>query len=305
MRPSPNRESTGPNCESTIPEQGVRHPQSGMRERSTLALLSDIHGNAAALEAVLADLAERRVADVYCLGDLVGYGPEPNEVISLVRDANIPCVRGNYDDGVGFARGSCGCYYPDDEARAIGDASYQFTEGEVADDNREWLASLPDELRLERAGWRVRLVHGSPRRINEYLLVDRDERTFRRLAPEVDADVLAFGHTHQTWHRSYDGVLFVNVGSVGRPKDGDPRASYTLLRLEEGGPRPAAPGSAAAAGRATMTGTAASRPAARESRFAGASVEVVRVPYDVERTVRGVLAARLPGPLAYGFMIGR
>jgi putative phosphoesterase len=248
-----------------------------MRPRVTLALVSDIHGNAAAFEAVLADLAERRVADVLCLGDLVGYGPEPNEVITLVRDADILCVRGNYDDGVGFARGSCGCHYADDEVRAIGEASYVHTDDEIADDNREWLASLPTELRVERAGWRLRLVHGSPRRLNEYLPAERDERTFRRLARDADADILAFGHTHQSWHRHHGGVLFVNAGSVGRSKDGDPRASYTLLRLEEGGPRP--------------TG--------------GASVEVVRVPYDVERTVRGVLAARLPGPLAHGFMIGR
>ena len=256
----------------------------------TLALLTDIHGNAAALEAVLADLAERKVDAVYCLGDLVGYGPEPNQVVALIRDANIPCVRGNYDDGVGFARGSCGCYYADDDARANGDASYAFTDGEVSDDNRAWLASLPDDLRVEPAGWRVRLVHGSPRRLNEYLLVDRDERTFHRLARGVDADVLCFGHTHQSWHRVVDGVLFVNAGSVGRPKDGDPRAGYTVLGLEEGGPR-SGDGSDAAADRAPA-GT-------------GAVVEVVRVPYDVERTVRGVLAARLPEPLAYAFMIGR
>jgi putative phosphoesterase len=254
-----------------------------MRERATLALLADIHANAAALEAVLADLAERRIPEVYCLGDLVGYGPEPNEVVSLLRDAGIACVRGNYDDGVGFRRGSCGCFYADDEVRAIGEASYAYTDDEVSDDNREWLASLPDELRLELVGWRVRLVHGSPRRINEYLLADRDERTYHRLAREADAAILAFGHTHQTWHRVYDGVMFLNVGSVGRPKDGDPRAAYTLLRLDEGGPR---------VGKGMVL-------------VAGASVEVVRVPYDVERTVRGVLAARLPGPLAYSFMIGR
>jgi len=237
----------------------------------TLAFISDIHGNVVALRSVLADIEARGVERVYCLGDLVGYGPDPEGVIGLIRDAEIPCIMGNYDDGVGFDRGDCGCYYADDAARAVGDASYRFTVGAVSPGGKAWLRSLPRELHVEAGGHRLHLVHGSPRRINEYLLTDRDPRTFERLAVAEDADVLVFGHTHAPWHREYGGVHFVNVGSVGRPKDGDPRAAYTLLRLEPG----------------------------------RVDAETVRVAYDAEDTALAALAAGLPAGLAESFRTGR
>jgi predicted phosphodiesterase len=205
------------------------------------------------------------------LGDLVGYGAHPNEVIDLIRRAGIETIAGNYDDGVGFGRGDCGCYYPDEEARRIGDASFAFTSATVTQENKAWLRSLPPELRFAAAGIRFHLVHGSPRRINEYLLEERDARTFLRLAAAEEADVLVFGHTHLPWHRRHGGLLFVNAGSAGRPKDKDPRAAYTLLEAGRG----------------------------------GVEVEVVRVAYDVEETARAVLAAGLPAALADAFRQGR
>lgn len=236
-----------------------------------LAFFSDVHGNLAALRAVLADLASRGIDRAYCLGDLVGYGPDPNGVIDLIRAAGVVAILGNYDDGIAFDRGDCGCYYPDDEARRIGDASYTFTAATVTSERKAWLRDRPRELRMAAAALRLRLLHGSPRRINEYLQADRDERTYHRLAAQADADVLLFGHTHTPWHREYDGVLFVNVGSAGRPKDGDVRAMYTVLRLEEGRPP---------------------------------AVDVHRVAYDVEETAQAVLAAGLPAELAEAFMRG-
>ncbi len=238
-----------------------------------LAMFSDVHGNSAALAAVLADAAARKVDLLFSLGDLVGYGPDPNGVIEMVRSRGIPSLAGNYDDGVGFERGECGCYYADTEARRIGDASYDFTVRAVTDENKAWLRELPREHRLELAGHRLHLVHGSPRRINEYLAADRDERTYRRLAREEQADLLVFGHTHVPWERCFDKVHFVNVGSAGRPKDGDTRAMYALIELAE------AP--------------------------AGTRIEFIRVPYDVETTARAVLAAGLPPELAQSFREGR
>jgi putative phosphoesterase len=235
------------------------------------ALFSDVHGNVAALRAVLADIAARGIDRVYCLGDLIGYGPDPNGVIDLIRAAGIPTILGNYDDGVAFDRGECGCFYADDTARRIGDASYIFTSAAVTPERKAWLRALPGELLVEAAGRRLHLFHGSPRRINEYLMADRDERTYRRLAAQADADILLFGHTHKPWHREYGGILFVNVGSAGRPKDGDARAMYTVLRLEQGRPPVA---------------------------------EVRRVVYDVEETARGVLAVGLPAELAEAFRRG-
>jgi len=238
-----------------------------------VAVFSDVHGNSAALVAVLADTAGRKVDLLFSLGDLVGYGPDPNGVIEIVRGRIIPSLAGNYDDGVGFDRGDCGCYYADAEARRIGDASYDFTARAVTDENKAWLRGLPRERRLEIAGHRLHLVHGSPRRINEYLAADRDERTYHRLALREQADLLVFGHTHVPWERSFGRVHFVNVGSAGRPKDGDSRAMYALIELAEGS-------------------------VARR-------IEFIRVPYNIETTARAVLAAGLPPELAQSFREGR
>ncbi len=232
---------------------------------TTVAFFSDVHGNLAALEAVLAEVRARHVDRVYCLGDLVGYGPHPNEVIDAIRVEGVSTIMGNYDEGVGFDLGHCGCFYADAEAKRIGAASYTFTSDAVTVEGKAYLRALPRELRLEIGEQRVHLVHGSPRKINEYLLPTRDERTFERIAAAETADVLVFGHTHRPWHRTFGEVLFVNVGSVGRPTDGDPRAAYTVLHL---GP--------------------------------GTTVEVedVRVEYDVERTAAGIVKAGLPVELA-------
>lgn len=200
-----------------------------------IALLSDIHGNSAATEAVLADIDAAAPDEVICLGDLVGYGARPNEVIDLVRQRGIPTIMGNYDDGVGFDRDDCGCAYKDDGERERGQESLMWTRATVDDDRKAYLRTFAPELRREVNGVRIRLVHGSPRRMNEYLFEDRDEGSLRRIAKMADADVLVFGHTHKPWQREIDGVLFVNTGSVGKPKDGDPRACWVLLTIREDG----------------------------------------------------------------------
>ena len=199
-----------------------------------LALFSDVHGNLPALDAVLADIDALRADEVYCLGDLVGYGPDPAGVIDRVRRLAIPTVRGNYDDGIGNRRGQCGCYYPNEQAKADGAASYAFTDGALNDADHEWLAALPDDIRLEISGLRVLLAHGSPRKINEYLLLDRPERQLARLADEAEADVVCIGHIHIPYHRTVRGgdgrtVHYVSSGSVGKPKDGDPRACWVEI----------------------------------------------------------------------------
>jgi len=205
-----------------------------------IALLSDIHGNRTALDAVLADIERSGVTERYCLGDLVGYGPDPAGVIDRIREAGIPTVAGNYDDGIGNRRGQCGCYYATDAARADGDASYRFTEPLVDDERAAWLAALPHEIRLQASGLRVLLTHGSPRKINEYLLPDRNDAQLARLAADADADVVCVGHIHMPYHRvltSAGGapVHYISDGSVGKPKDGDPRACWTELTITDAG----------------------------------------------------------------------
>jgi putative phosphoesterase len=200
-----------------------------------IAILSDMHGNSAATGSVLADIDAARPDEVLCLGDLVGYGAYPNEVIDLVRARNIPTIMGNYDDGVGFDRDDCGCAYKDAGERERGQASLMWTRSVVDDDRKAYLRTLATELRREIHGVRLRLVHGSPRRMNEYLFADRDEKSLARIARGADCDVLVFGHTHIPWTRDIAGVRMVNTGSVGKPKDGDPRAAWVLLTVDENG----------------------------------------------------------------------
>jgi putative phosphoesterase len=201
-----------------------------------IAMFSDLHGNSAATEAVLAAIAAEKPDAVYCLGDLVGYGARPNETIALIRERNIPTIMGNYDDGVGFDRDECGCAYKDADERERGQQSLMWTRANTTPDNKAYLQTLLPEIRLTAEGTRFRLVHGSPRRMNEYLFEDRDPRSLERIAAMTDADVLVFGHTHQPWLKEIGGVLMVNEGSVGKPKDGDPRAAWALFTVEEGKP---------------------------------------------------------------------
>ncbi|MHB1006849.1 MAG: metallophosphoesterase family protein [Chloroflexota bacterium] len=198
-----------------------------------IAVLSDVHGNKHALEAVLADIDSQGIDRVYCLGDLVGYGAFPNEVIALIRERGIPTVMGNYDEGVGFDRDECGCAYTDPEMRRLGDLSLMWSREQVTAENKAFLRALHPQIRFEAEGKRFMLVHGSPRKINEYLYETRPDISFERLAKASEADVLVYGHTHLPYTKQIAGVLFVNDGSTGKPKDDDVRACYALLDVRQ------------------------------------------------------------------------
>jgi putative phosphoesterase len=141
---------------------------------------------------------------------------------------------GNYDDGVGFERDECGCAYTNPADQMLGDQSLTWTKSTVTTENKAYLRTLVSEIRFDANGRRVLLVHGSPRRINEYLFEDRPLSSFRRLAASSNADVIVFGHTHKPYTKLVDDVRFVNAGSVGKPKDGDWRACYLVLHTSSG-----------------------------------------------------------------------
>jgi predicted phosphodiesterase len=254
------------------------------------ALFSDIHGNSVALDAVLVDVETHGLADsMYCLGDLVGYGPDPAGVITRIREAGIPTIRGNYDDGVGNRRGECGCYYTTELAASDGAASYALTDSVLDDEDHDWLAALPDEFRLVVEGLDVLLVHGSPRRINEYLLPDRTEEQLARLATEADADVVCVGHVHVPYHRAVNAcgirLHYVSSGSVGKPKDGDPRAGWVEVVFGSREEVAAMAGEDPVAGAAGDTQT-------------WVAVRVHRVAYDVARVAADIVDVGLPVSLA-------
>jgi putative phosphoesterase len=196
-----------------------------------IAAFSDIHGNLPALQVVLEDIDQQGVDLVVCPGDLVGYGPYPNEVVELIRRKGICTVQGNYDDGVGYDRDGCGCAYRTPIEKETGAKSLKWTQGEVSERNKTLLRVLPNQATWEKEGMKVLMVHGSPRRINEYLYEDRPESSVRRMLEPLEVDVVIFGHTHQPYHRIVSGIHMVNDGSVGRPKDGDNRASYAIIEL--------------------------------------------------------------------------
>ncbi|HSU15783.1 metallophosphoesterase family protein [Longimicrobium sp.] len=237
------------------------------------ALISDIHANLPALDAVLADIAARAdVAATYHLGDLVGYAPWPNEVVDRIRAAGIAGVCGNYDSTVALGAPHCGCRYEDPVQEGQSHESYAWTHAHVTEATRGFLGALPFRIDVRPGGGHtpgatVVLVHGTPTLNTLYWTEDRDDGFCRKMAGHAGArpgDVICFGHTHKPWTREVDGIRFVNTGSVGRPRDGDWRAGYVLLDVD--GP--------------------------------SSSAEFVRVEYDVDAAMDAIRASTLPHAFA-------
>jgi predicted phosphodiesterase len=197
---------------------------------TSIAIFGDIHGNLPALAAVFHDIEARGLKELYCLGDLVGYGTFPNEVVELIRQRNIPTLMGNYDQGVGNNSDDCGCAYRTDIDRRRGELSIAWTNAHTTSDNKAFLRGLPSSIPLRLGELSVLLVHGSPRKVNEYLFEDRPDSHFERILDAAEVDVLVCGHTHLPYHKVLpSGRQVVNAGSVGKPKDNDPRACYVVL----------------------------------------------------------------------------
>ncbi len=230
-----------------------------------ITIFGDIHGNLPALEAVFADIDKQEMNPLYCLGDLVGYGTFPNEVIAAVCQRNIPTLMGNYDQGVGSNSDDCDCAYTSKEAEALGKRSIAWTNKITTDENKQYLRQLINQIPLQLGGLHVLLVHGSPRKINEYLYEDRPDATLERLLDLAEADVLVCGHTHKPYHRILpSGRHVINAGSVGKPKDKNPAACYVVLEA---------------------TGN-------------DLSVEFRRVAYDIERAAQAIEASEMPDEFA-------
>ena len=244
-----------------------------------IALFSDIHANLPALEAFFRDVETRNPDSIYCLGDLVGYNVWPNEVIREIRKRHIPTIAGNYDFGIGRNSNDCGCAYKTDEEKSNGSISISLTNSIINDEERAYLRSLPAHLHVEfqlnNDTLKLSLVHGSPRKINEYLFEDRPEKSLLRILEKDDADILCFGHTHQPYHRILNSGSqgqdhfrhAINIGSVGKPKDRDTRGCYVLLTIDE-----------------------QSSIRVKDS----IQVEFIRFEYDIERAARAVEESVLP-----------
>ena len=238
-----------------------------------IALISDIHANLPALEAVAADIDARGVDVTYHLGDLVGYAPWPNETVALIRGRGIQGIAGNYDSTVATDYKHCGCKYEDPRQEELSHLSYAWTRANTSTEAKAFLGGLPFRLDVRPLGGHVSgptliLVHGNPTLNTLYWTEDRPESFCTKMAETAGAkagDVIAFGHTHLPYRKEVAGVHFVNTGSVGRPKDGDARAGYVVLTLGDA-PTP--------------------------------SVEFLRVEYDVAKAARAIRESELPAEFA-------
>ncbi len=175
------------------------------------------------------------VDQIFCGGDLVGYGPHPNEVCRLIQERKSPTIYGDYDDAIARDLADCGCAYVTQHDRELGQRSVAWTLAHTDQHAKDHMRTLPFDLRFELGNRRIRLVHGSPRKVNEHPFEDKPARLGERLAASADCDVLVFGHTHKPWIHEYGRVLFVNCGSVGKPKDGDPRCAFAVPERTESG----------------------------------------------------------------------
>ncbi|GIM29054.1 phosphoesterase [Clostridium polyendosporum] len=188
-----------------------------------IAVISDIHSNVYALIRVLEDIDSQNVDTIICLGDLVGYGPHPNEVVAMIKRRNIICLKGNYDASVvdnGFT------YIRDTNINSF---SLPWTVEELRVSNKYFLENLPENLSLTIEGKKVLFVHGSPQKINEYL--SEDNKEIETIMKNLDSDVLVCAHTHIPYVKRFGHKLLINDGSVGKPKIGRPNATYVILEI--------------------------------------------------------------------------
>ncbi|KUH33257.1 metallophosphoesterase [Thermococcus celericrescens] len=226
-----------------------------------IALISDIHSNLEALKAVWREV--RRADAVLCMGDLVGYGASPNEVVEFVRERmekrTFLCVRGNHDNAIAF--GAEWGFNP--YARQ----AVRWHQRIMTVENLEFLRRLPvRQLFTDDAGRSYLLIHGSPRApLDEYLFPWLQDEEFKAVLSYVRQDDLLVGHTHVPMLRVLGGRRIINPGGVGQPRDGDWRAAYALIDTDEKPPD---------------------------------NVEFRRVEYDVQEAAGKILDAGLPRFLA-------
>ncbi|MDR7130917.1 putative phosphodiesterase [Algoriphagus sp. 4150] len=193
-----------------------------------VAFFSDVHANLPALEVVLADIKREKPDRIFCLGDLVGYHIWPEEVVSLIRKDHIPTLMGNHEEALQLSQAASG-------------TNSAITQSLISSETKNYLLGLPGEIttsyEFEGKSLNLWMVHGSPKAIDDYMTEDYPEQEVLSMMRERNADILLCGHTHKPFHRIIqDGNKLrhvINLGSVGKPKDGDLRAGYVIADLQK------------------------------------------------------------------------
>jgi len=196
-----------------------------------IAVFGDIHGNIEALKAAYAAAISEGAESIYHLGDLGGYAPFVNEVVEFLAEHGIKGVQGNYDETVANDREHCGCKYEDPVQEEMANGSFEWTKRQASLKTKEYLKKLPFSLPFSAEGKKVMLFHATPLQNNLYWHEERPEKFFREMAEKVDADVMIYGHTHKPYMKTLGNKIFINAGSIGKPKDGDPRACVAIVGI--------------------------------------------------------------------------
>jgi predicted phosphodiesterase len=200
----------------------------------TIAVFGGCYNNYLALQATLDDAHRRGARAIYCLGDMGGFGPYPDRVFPLLWEHDVICMQGNYDHSIGNRLADCACGYTDPRDNYYAQISYDYTLAKTSDRYKDWLGDLPPRIRLELANQRILLVHGSPRRVNEFLWESTTPVPFlTKLFTDYEADIILCTHTGIHWQRQLpDGRRLVNIGAIGRPpNNGQTTVWYALLTL--------------------------------------------------------------------------
>lgn len=283
-------------------DQGVdlRPFSTPLDKADRIAIISCIHGNLEALDTVLADLRAREIDSVLCLGDLVGYGPFPNETVNRIRDLGIPTVLGCWDEGIAQENETCGCTFISEEEGQLGAMAFWWTTLNVSDETKSYLGALPMGLALDLPCGRLVAFHGSPNSTSEYLTESTHELVLFERAASAGCDILVCGHTHVPYVKQVAGTLevraetsikdpiyrarygeaetpnlvtlapktIVNAGSVGEPRHGGLASTYAILDTGSG------------------------------------DVELCEVEYDVEKTVHAMRERDVPETFAERLLDG-
>jgi putative phosphoesterase len=235
-----------------------------------IGLISDIHGNYAALEQVIRELKSEGVDIIMNAGDNAGYSSGHEDCVKMLIDENIPGCMGNYDEAVGFDRPICGCGESDDEAlMKMRAASLKWARENASPKTKKYLSLLPQKLEIAVGNTRILAIHGGLDTLNEMIGKDEDDK-MEVIAGRNSAEIVVMGHTHTPFFKKISGKIFVNPGSVGRPIDNDPRASYGLVKIN-----------------------------------GDIQVELRRTAYDVEGNIRALTAAGLPAEIGVALRNGR
>lgn len=202
-----------------------------------IAIISDIHANMMALTEVLKDIRKRNISQVFCLGDLVDFAPWGNEVVELIRENKIPCLLGNHDERVAFDLPITPLSHHDIIETSNREIAINYSKSHITPDNKKWLASLPYNIeltfKLGNSLKKILMVHAGLQSNDEYIYESDSKSKILNDLQMRSIDVLVMGHTHCSFIQKSREALLINCGSVGRSKEADRKATYTILSLME------------------------------------------------------------------------